>query len=247
MIVLGVATAVGVAAEAPTVIQLGNLVLAVNGDITPKQLPAKERVPIGFHASGDVSTVDGTHPPAVRQGSFEIDRDVAIDVAGIPTCSKGQLVARSTTAALAACPDALLGRGRASVEVSFPEQRPLTASGPLLLFNGGEQGGVTTFYIHTYVSIPVPTAVVITGRARRVSDGPYGIRIDASVPAIAGGAGSLTHFELSASRYVKGAAGQRGFVYARCSDGRILTRGAISFDDGTEMHAELIRTCQQAG
>jgi hypothetical protein len=241
------AVAVAVTADAPTVVRAGNLVLTVDGGITPRALPPRERVPIGFDASGDLATVDGTHPPAVRHGSFEIDRDVAIDVAGLPVCPKGRLVARSSADALAACPGALLGRGRATVEVAFPEQAPLEANGPLLLFNGGERGGVITFYVHTYVSIPAPTAVVITGQARRIHHGSFGLRIDTTVPPIAGGAGSLTHFELNASRYVKGTSPPRGFVSARCSDGRIVARGIIGFSDDSELAGEVVRSCEKAG
>jgi|GEM_PF-5392697 len=37
------------------------------------------------------------------------------------------------------------------------EQPSFNASGPLVLFNGGVRGGVTTMYIHAYVSVPTPT------------------------------------------------------------------------------------------
>jgi hypothetical protein len=235
------------AAEKPTVVRAGNLVLTLNGDIVPKKLPKHEPAPIGFHASGDLKTVDGSHPPAWKESSFDIDRNISIDVRGIPACRKSKLEAQSTSSAERACPDAILGRGSGSVEVSFPEQEPIEASGPILLFNGGERGGVTTFYLHTYVSIPAPTAVVAIAKVTRESKGPYGLHIQVSVPRIAGGAGSITHFELGASRFVTIAGKRHSFLFARCANGRFLARGDVVFSDGTRLAGSLVRTCTATG
>jgi hypothetical protein len=231
------------AAEQPTVVREGKLVLTVNGGIFPKRLPKREAVPIGFHASGDLKTIDGSHPPAWRESSFDVDRNVLIDVKGIPACAGSKLAAQSTKSAERACRGAILGRGSGGVEVSFPEQEPIEASGPILLFNGGERGGVTTFYLHTYVSIPAPTAVVAVARVTRVSKGPYGLHVQVSVPRIAGGAGSITHFELGASRFVTIAGKRHSFLYARCGNGRFLARGVVVFSDGTRLAGGLVRAC----
>lgn len=242
LVVAGTCAAVAVAAE-KTVVMVGNLVLTLDGDIAPKQLPKDRFAPIGFWASGDLNTVDGSHPPAWESGSFDIDRDVRIDVSDFPACPRARLVARSTSDAIDACPGAILGRGRGKVDVAFPEQPVIHASGPILFFNGGERGGVTTFYLHTYVSIPAPTAVVVTATVTRVRDKPYGIRIESRVPPIAGGAGSITGFELRGDRYSDFRGKRRSWLFARCSDGRFDARGRIDFGDGTVMAAQIIRTC----
>ena len=44
----------------------------------------------------------------------------------------------------------------------FPEQTPIDAKGPIILFNGGVHGGTTLLFIHTYVDVPAPTAVIAT-------------------------------------------------------------------------------------
>jgi hypothetical protein len=253
-IALAVATAtvtiaVGVAAaEKPTVVRAGNLILTINGGVTPKALPKDKLAAISFHGSADLATVDGTHPPAFKESSFEVDRDVAIDVGGIPTCRKSQLENRSTGDARAACPTAILGGGSGKVEVAFPEQPPIHATGPLVLFNGGEKGGLTTLYIHAYVAIPAPTAIVATVTARRISNGPYGLRFDASLPLIAGGSGSPTHFDIHTNRLVKDKRGKkRGFLFAKCSDGHLQAKGSATFRDGTTLFGAIARTCQAVG
>ncbi len=231
------------AAQQPTVVRAGNLALTVNGGITPTNLPRHELAPIGFHASGDLATIDGSHPPALQEASFDVDKDFVVDVGGIPVCRKGQLDARSTKGAERACPGAILGHGSGSVEVAFPEQKPFEAVGPVLLFNGGEKGGATTFHLHTYIAIPAPTAVVVTGKVTRQDKGPYGLLIQATIPPIAGGSGSITHFELTASRHAAYEGDRYSFVFAKCADGRFQSRGTIVFADETRLSGALVRTC----
>jgi hypothetical protein len=248
--VLAIAAAGALAAgarEMPTVVRAGNLVLTLNGNITPTRLPKREPVAVGFHASGALATVDGSHPPAWRESSFDVSKDISIDVHGIPTCRKEELVARSTSAAEAACGDAVLGTGKGSVEVAFPEQAPIEATGPILLVNGGEKGGVVTFYLHTYVSIPAPTAVVATAKVTKENKGPYGLHIQVMVPRIAGGSGSITNFELSANRYVSVNGKRQGFLFARCSDGRFQAKGTVVFSDGSSLSGGIVRTCTSTG
>jgi hypothetical protein len=246
--VLAASAAFAAGREKPTVVRAGNLVLTVNGGVTPKALPKNELTPIAFWASADVATTDGSHPPAYRESVFDVDRDVAVDVKGIPTCRKSQLANRNTGDAKAACPGAILGTGSGAVEVAFPESSPIHSSSPVLLFNGGEKGGATTFFIHAYVAIPAPTAIVATVTATKVANGPYGLRFLGSLPAIAGGSGSPTHFTLRTYRYVEDKQGKkRGWLFARCADGRLQAKGSVKFRDGTTLFGALARTCQVAG
>lgn len=247
--VVVVASFAGVASarEKPTVVQAGNLVLTLNGGVTPKALPKNELAAIAFHATGELATLDGSHPPAFQESSFDVDRDVVVDVKGLPACGRGQLESRNTADAKQACSSSILGTGRGAVEVAFPEQPPIRATGPLVLFNGGEKGGVTTFFIHAYVAIPAPTAIVTTVTATKESKGPYGLRFVSKLPPIAGGSGSVTHFELRTRRYVTYKGHRRGFLFARCADGRFLAKGSVKFRDGTTLYGGLVRTCQVSG
>ena len=68
----------------------------------------------------------------------------------------------------------------------------------MIAFNGGVQGGTTTLLIHAYVSVPAPTAVIAKVKITRIDRGRFGIHADATVPEIAGGAGSVTGFNLRA-------------------------------------------------
>lgn len=231
------------AREKPIVVQTGNLVLTVNGGVTPKTLPKNEMVPIGFHGQAHLGTLDGSHPPAFEETIFDIDKDVAVDVSSLPVCHRGRLESRTTAEARRACPGAILGNGTVKVEVAFPEQQPIESTGPLVFFNGGERNGVTTFYVHAYVAVPAPTAVITVVKATREAKGPYGLRVVAHDPVVAGGSGSATFFSLHIFRYVEVDGRKRGFLFARCGDGRLQARATAKFRDGTTMFGGVARAC----
>src|SRR5689334_19975583 len=100
--VVGLAVAQG-ARPKPTVVQAGNMVLGINGDVTPHLLPRHELAPVGVWGSGRLSTLDGSHPPALEEASFDADKDAFVSVKGLPVCRIDQLQARATKAAEAAC------------------------------------------------------------------------------------------------------------------------------------------------
>ncbi len=248
VVAVGTAIATARVKPEPTVVRAGNLVLTVNGGVTPKALPKNELAAIAFWGSADLATTDGSHPPAFKESIFDVDRDVVVDVKGIPACAKAPLLNRNTADAKAACPKAILGTGKGTVEVAFPESTPIHSTSPILLFNGGEKGGVTTFYVHAYVAIPAPTAVVATVKATRVANGPYGLRFVSSLPVLAGGSGSPTHFDIRTYRYVEDENGKkRGWLFAKCADGRLQAKGSVKFRDGTTLFGALARACQVAG
>jgi hypothetical protein len=229
--------------EEPVVVRAGNLVLTLNGGVTPTALPKRERVPMGFHASGKFAMVDGSHPPALEEAVFDSDRDVVVDVEGLPACRFNQLVARDTEAAEAACGDAIIGKGSVTVEVAFPEQAPFDATGPLILFNGGERGGAIDLFAYTYVNVPAPTAVVTTARLTRQRNGPYGLHSVVKVPRIAGGAGSIVGGYFSTRRIYTYKGERRSVLSGHCADGRIQARGTFRFRDGSSLSGSLVRAC----
>lgn len=248
--VVAVLLAVAVAASARAEVekfQIGNLFLEDHGGITPRQLPRHDQAPITAHLWDRIGTTDGGHPPAFRHLVAEFDRTIEVHAEGLPACPAGKLTARSTADAKRACGDAIVGSGKADVEVAFPEQRPFTASGRVYAFNGGVKGATTTLYIHTYVNVPTPTAVVATVEITRVSRGHFGIRAVASIPEIAGGAGSVTHFELELGRSFDYRGHRQSYLTASCPSGKYYAEAQALFDDGTNLHIEHVLPCTPAG
>lgn len=227
----------------PTVVRAGNMVMRIDGDVAPDVLPEHRFAPMGFWGSVRLSTVDGSHPPALEKSAFAVDKDIAVSVRGLPVCRIDQLRAVETKKAEAACGDAILGRGSAKVEVAFPEQKPFFSTGPLIFFNGGERSGVIKVFAYSYVSVPAPTAVIATAEIRRVREGPFGLRVETRVPRIAGGAGSFVAARFSMRRVYSYRGERRSVISARCPDGLIRAKGVFTFSDDTVLSGSVFRTC----
>ena len=231
-------------AEKATVVRAGNLVLTMNGGVTPKKLPKGKLAPITLNASGSIATVDGSHPPATKKVTIDFDKHGTINARGLTVCRSGQLQSRTTRAAKKACPKAIVGSGSTTVEVQFPESKPFTASGPLVLFNGGVRGGVTTMYIHAYVNVPAPTAIVTVVKVKKIHKGPYGTRAIASIPKIAGGSGSLIRFNLKVHRIFQYKGKRQSYLVARCGNGRFRAHATLQTSDGSRIAGSILRRCQ---
>jgi hypothetical protein len=236
----------GAAFAAKEVVQVGNLSLTDNGGISPYELPAHGGAPATARLEAEVATLDGSHPPALRSVDLEVAKTVEVDAVGLPVCQAGRIRATSSAAAKKACPGALIGSGSAEVEVLFPEQAPFSSTGPLLLFNAGVHGATTKVLLHAYVDVPAPTAIVVPADITRIHRGAYGLEITATIPRIAGGAGSVTKFHLDVGRKFTYRGRPRSFITASCPSGHWGARGEAGFSDGTKLKVLHVFPCATA-
>lgn len=208
---LSAVLAVGVAAianAASTTIRVGNLILTFGGTVSPSKLPKNKYAPITSNIFGKIKTTDGTHPSAFREAIVDIT-NVKVDTKRIPVCKAAQLQARDTKAAMKVCGKAKIGSGLAHAEIAFPEQRPINVASPITVFNGGAKGGKTKMLIHTFITVPVPAAIVTDVTIKKKGSG---INAVAKIPVIAGGSGSAVDFKFNVSKKV---------VSAKCPNGKI--------------------------
>jgi hypothetical protein len=247
---IGAAFALIVAANAfakVEVAQVGNLFLKDNGGISPSKLPKHKQVPISGHINAQIGTVDDSHPPAIESVIVDFDKTIQINAKGLPVCTQNQLVARSTTDAKKVCGDTIVGSGEGEVEVAFPEQKPFAAKGPITLFNGGVRGNTTLLLIHTYVAVPAPTAVIVPVKISQIHRGHFGLHTEAKIPAIAGGAGSVTKFKLKIGRKFTYKGKKESYLTASCPTGSYYTEGHVRFADGTTMGLTHVLPCTPMG
>jgi hypothetical protein len=234
VIVAGVATA-----EKPVKVKAGNLELTFNGGLTPKAVSKTKLTPVTLNISGKIRTLDGTHPPALNEVLFEADKNTGIEVKGLPVCTSAKLQSQDTKHAEAICRTAIIGSGQATAQIAFPEQAPIPAKTKIIAFNGGFKGGVTTIFIHAYLTVPTPAAIVSTVKIKKIHNGRYGLGSVTTIPKIAGGSGSVTDFNLTINK--------KGVILAKCPDGKIQAHAIAVFSDGTRASAEVIRTCTGKG
>jgi len=226
------------AAEKPVKSVQGNVETEFNGGFAPKTLSKKKPTPISFDISGRIRTLDGKHPPALKEFLLEGDKHVTLSVKGVPVCPPGRIQSVDSKRARAACGPALVGNGKTEVEIAFPDQEPIHTTSELLVFNGGLRGGVTTLLIHAYITVPTPAAIVTTVKVKRIRHGRYGLQSIATVPKIAGGSGSVTFFKLHI---------EKGILFATCPDGHLNAHGKASFADGTQVSGTVVRACTPKG
>jgi hypothetical protein len=223
----------------------GNLILTFNSGVIPKPLPKSSLALITLNVSGKIATADGSHPPALKEVIVDTDRNGTVDALGVPTCKQGQLEAQTTARAEAACKSAIVGTGTTDVEVAFPEQKPIPLHSKLITFNSGVKGGVTTIYIHAFLSNPVTAAIVTTVKITNEHKGRYGTRSVASVPRIAG---SVTAFSLTFQKRLFTYKGKRhGYLLAKCSDGHFDAEAEAVFTEGSKAKGEIVCACTPKG
>lgn len=244
---LGALIAVSVAGVAfaakDTIVRAGNLEVIIAGEsgVTPKALSKTKYTPIAFTAAGSINSLDPSNPqpPALKEVLLDT-KNAAVNVKGLPACTSGQLQSRDTKTVEAACKDAIIGKGKTVVNVKFPEQSPIPATSPLLVFNGGTSGGTTTFYIHAYLTQPIVTAIVTTVKIKKAGSG---LKTVTTVPKIAGGSGAVKSFTLKIDKKFTYKGKKVSVLSAKCVGGKITANVQAKFYDGPAVKANVLRTC----
>jgi hypothetical protein len=241
------AGALGVKKVTKVHIQAGNIIVVGEGGFRPTALPKNVDAPITLFGRGKISTVDGNYPPILQTIEFEFDKHGSVDTTGLPKCSVGKLKATTVPQARKLCPGAIVGTGRGSAVVKFPEQGPIPASSPITLFNGPRIGGDPSVLAHAHLTVPAPTTFIVPVRIETIHNGRYGYRVKAEIPRIAGGYGIPLSGSLTVGRKWTFKGKQHSFVNARCPDGRLQAIGEFGFKDGTRMKGTFLSPCQVRG
>jgi hypothetical protein len=229
------------------VVRVGNLVLKNDSGISPTKLPKRKQAPIKGTISASIATVDGSHLPATREVVIDLDRNIHVNAKGLPVCKGGQLEARDSKAARRICGKAIVGKGRGLAEIAFPEQKPITVPTPLTMFNGGVKGSRTTVFVHAFITVPVPAAIVTPVKITYSRHGAYGIHAVARIPPIAGGAGSVTFFKLTIGRKFTYRGRKASYATASCPTGHLLAKGRVLFDDSSLIRLARVLACTPRG
>jgi hypothetical protein len=231
------------AAASALVLEAGDLVLHANGGFAPTKLPKHEDAPIKIYGGGKASTRSGELPPIVDTLEIEFDRHGHVETKGLEVCKSGRLQSTTVPAARKACPNAIVGKGKGSAIVKFPEQDPIPISSPITLFNGPKKGGDDTIIAHAYTTVPVPTTFIIPVVIEKISHGVYGYRTKAKIPKIAGGAGHPISGNITVDRKWTFKGRKYSFVNARCETGHLQAKVKVNFKDGTFLTGTFFKRC----
>lgn len=189
------------------------LAFDLGASIVPKKLPRNEPTPVGLEFQGTIGHDDGSHPSALREMVIDIDKDVAIDATGLPTCKGSLLRVRNVRGARRACRDSIVGNGTAHVAIaSAPEPIPTI----LTLFNGGVSDSKRFLYIHSFIATPTRAAIVTTVEIEKTPSGLYAV---AKIPVVADGNGSVVDFSFTIKRLFTHRNTEKSYLQAKCPDG----------------------------
>lgn len=233
----------------------GTLVLKADGGVIPNTLPKKRMAPVTVRVRGQISDTASNHPAAFREAMIDFDRNGTINTRGLATCKGGQLNARDTKSAKRVCGKAEVGQGSGQIQISFAEQRPIPVTAPITVYNGGTRGNKTTLYIHTFITVPVPAAVVTTVTITKVKKGRYGLSTVSKVPQIAGGSGSVLSFDIKFGKKYSYRGKRQSYITAKCTDGKFLAKiiktvfrsEAEGPRTTTNLNGTVIRPCKSRG
>lgn len=227
------------------VIPINPLEVTFDADFSPRALPKTERAAVAFTIAGAIRTKDGSLPPALEELVLEFDRNSLIDGTDLPRCEgRSRDIRRSLAEIKAACKEAIVGGGRATFWIAFPENTPIPVVTDLVVLNGGVERGVTTLYAAGWIATPLSRMVVLPIEIGKKLRGRIGTKATLAVPKVAGGFGFLTELSLTLRRRIAGKDTGVGIMSLKCPNGRFLVQTRATFADGTLVQGELPRRCR---
>jgi hypothetical protein len=225
-------------------VRVGTLVLHADGGFTPRLLPKRTFAPIHFQGYGDITTTNGTVPPALQHVELELDRDGRLTTAGLSVCQPAKIEGATPKQARNRCAGAIVGTGHVEAAVTLAGFARIDLRSPLTLFNGPRRNGNPTIVGHSQAPFPVSETYVVVAEIERRHGGDFGYRTAFDVPPIAGGLGSLTHIDSKIGRLYRAGGGERSYVSARCLDSILRAKGYFSFADGTVIYGSVFKFCR---
>jgi hypothetical protein len=242
IVVVAILAGLLAAAAQGALVKVGLLVLRAEGSFSPKTLPKKRFAPIDFQGHAEISSQDGSVPPALTHAELDFDRNGRLSTQGLPQCPPSRIESATPLQARSLCKGAIVGEGTVSGLIKLP-QGPVPASSPLTIFNGPPQGNDPTVILHAQLTTPATQTFAIVVPISR-TPGPYGYRATIDLPPIAGGLGSLTRISAKIGRrYVSGGV-QRSYTSARCADSILAVHGHFEFADGTVIDGTVQKFCR---
>jgi hypothetical protein len=230
----------------------GNLIVALNGGVSPLQLPRHRQAPVAVHLSGLIETADGSPLPRLTGLELQLAGSGLLSSRGLADCPGARLRNADSHQALNRCRDALVGTGTLEALVFLPSQGPFTVHTRLLAFNGHAEGGRKAIWVHAFsYEPPISLAVPFLIEHR---PGAFQTVLIAPVEASVGPFPRLARFELTLSRRFTYRRVRHSYLSASCPVPHPFTAGFLtfarasySFDEvAAPVSVEAVRSCRAA-
>jgi hypothetical protein len=228
--------------------QKGNVVISLDGGLSPLALPRDRAAPISVHLEAGLRTSNRAPLPRVGKVELSLAGRGVITSRGLPTCSLRRLRDTLTDQALSNCGGALVGRGRMLAQVQLPLQRPFMVDTRLLAFNALVHGSPAVI-LHA-VSARPPTSVILPFviHPRR---GRLGTALVAHLSRSLGPWPRFARFEVTLWRRYSYRGQRRSYLSASCPAARrsptgffTLARARFTLTDGRNLTTSITRSCR---
>lgn len=220
--------------------------------ISPRALPRYGQAPLRVSLGVRIAAQKGQVPPQLRHIIVAINRHGRFNTDGLPICSLGEIQPATTSAALQACRDSLVGSGSFSAKVLLPEQAPFPSVGRVFAFNGRYQGA-PAILAHVYGTQPVPTSFTLAFKLRP-THGTYGTVLTASLPQVTSQWGYVTGIKITLGRMYRSHGTTRSYLTGSCPAPPGLSvvpfplaSGSYSFTGKKSVHVTVRRSCRVRG
>lgn len=230
----------------------GSTIVHFEGALTPRTLPRKGLAPVRALVGLKVSGAKGENPAQLRQISIAINRNGKFDYQGLPTCPLNEVQPSTTTAALAACRDSLVGEGSFSAKVLLSQQSPFPSAGKVYAFNSAVEGH-PAILAHVYGPKPVPTSFTLIFELHKAK-GTFGTVLSASLPEATGRAAYITGLSLNLFRRFSYRGAKHSYISAGCPAPKGFSkvsfpfaRAQLGFAGGEVIAETLVRDCKARG
>jgi hypothetical protein len=240
-------TAVGTASA--LVVQSHGLRITVLSQVMPYKLPRSQPAPIAVFVAGHLAAADGGIPPQLQRLTIQVNRHGLLQSRGLPICHPHEVQPATTARALANCGPALIGSGRFWANILLPEQAPYPTKGRLLIFNGLEHGR-HVLLAQIYTAHPFDSAFLVDFAIRRISKGPFGTELSASLPQALGSWGYLDRIKLTLKRRYSYRGRELSYFNAACPAPNPAKRASFrlahvifSFAEDERIGATVNKTC----
>jgi hypothetical protein len=197
------------------VIQSEGLRITVLSQIQPYKLPRTKTAPIAVFVAGHLQSAGGGIPPQLQKLSVRVNRHGLLQSKGLAVCRTSRIQPATTERALEQCSDALIGSGQFWANIVLPDQGAYPTRGRLLIFNG-RKNGKPTLLAHIFTSHPFNTSFVIAFSIKKISKGPYGTELSATLPQALGSWGYLDRIKLTLRRKYRYEGKELSYFNAGC-------------------------------
>jgi hypothetical protein len=245
--VVGLAGLLGCASAYALKIEIDKTVVSATATIFPRELPAKQDVPVQVSNVTRIKTTDGSQPPTLHRLIFGFDKNGSIDTRGLPVCTMAKLADTTTPLARKRCAGAIVGAGVGKAEIRLPGLAPEEVSMPITFFNAPPVDGNPSLIGHAYETVPVPKTLLVSIPIERIHQGRYGYRVQIDLPEIAAGYGAATLVKATVGKTWKRGGEEVGYLSAHCTGGRLQVHGSLSFVDGSFFPGTLTSPCHAPG